>query len=892
MVVSAEQSSWRPAPFIGRRRERALLLEDLERGAGMISITGLSGIGKTRLAQEVLKEAERSYAAAGGAWFCGIASCRSVAEVEAAVASTLGIPFAHEEQLARAIANRGRLLLVLDGVDWVASRIGGLLSGWLGRSGALQVIATSVVPIGVEEEIHFALGPLEVTDAVDLYLDRASLAREKAHFPAQEASAVEELVGRLDRSPLAIELAAARARELPPRALLSRFADRFELLLPGAGGRQISLAEALTLSWELLTERERALLLLLSVFEGGVTIEAAIAMLEDGTSEAEMLELLDGLRRKALLLTREEAPPRFFFMESVRDFARKHLESSGLQEVALARRSNHLIEQGEWQAGRLEGPDFRRAIAWIQAAREDLTAILRHEAAERPAIGARAGLVLFSLLNFWGYPGESLELLDVALEAARRSFDSGLIARVLRCRGIALVPKGMVSEALVALEEAVARAGEHGDRVEEANALIRLAYARQWVGELPEADALLDRAVAIAREAKAPDVEASALLFRGIGAQGAGELDKAESCFDQTLTLVRRHGQLRRAGMVSLWLGGIYLERGRFREARRALQDVAARAKEDGNRTLEATALTNLGAVEFASGLLEEGERVTLRALALLREDGSVANEGVVVGNLGCLALERGESEGARRLLTEAAQILEECGDRRGLSWVLPFLAVCEARDGKPAEAIAHMRRAREHYEKVGDLYGRSLISILEGSLELAEARRLASTQAGAAEMRVAQARERLQLAQAVDNPARAGVSVAIRILERDLEGWAAGFRRSASQPESEGLRVGPKASWFEASGAARVDLRRRLSIRRMLDALVETSLDSPGEPLSAQRLFEAGWPGVNIAPEAAMRRVYWGVWTLRDLGLAEILQGKATGYFLDPTVRVSRLRE
>jgi len=877
--------------FLGREREGSLLIDDLENGAGLVTVTGLSGIGKTRLAQRVVQEIGASYEEEGGAWFCGLTSCSSAADVEAAVASLLGIPFAHEKQLERALANRGRMLLVLDGLDGVAATVGALLSDWLGLAPELQILATSVVPIGLDAEVRFELGPMSREEATALYLERADRARGGVPFAPPDREAVEQLVARLDRVPLAIELAAARALELPPRTLLSRFDDRFELLLPTAEGRQTSLFGALRLSWELLSEEEQALLLRLSVFEGGFTVDAAIGIQDEDTSELEMLDRLDGLRAKAMLSTTDAQPPRFFFMESVRDFARRKLDEAGLREETLRRLSDYLVEHGERRALELEGPHFRQAIAWIEATREDLVGVLSREGKERPAIAARAGLVLFSLLNFWGYSEDAIELLVVALDAARRSGDETLIARVLICEGIALGPKGRTPEAVAALEEAVDLLRRRGDREAEGNALARLAYVLDWTGDVAQAKSLLERAQQIGREVNAPHVEATALLFLGLWAQGSGDFDEAERCFEETLAIVRRHGMVRRAGIVSYWLGSLFMNQGRFREARRALHEVLVRSQRVGNRWLEANTLTNLGATELAAGLLSEGERYSLQALSILRENGDQPGEVIVLGNLGCLALVRGEFEVARARLLESLEVLDRCGEHRVRGSLLAYLGLLDARTGALDRARDLLAQARRFFEKLVDRSGLATLSLIEGCLELAQARGLQDPGSTEAEALVSSARARLRDAQSLSRDLRAGVGVAIRLLSRDLEEWDAAVQQGTSRVDAVVLRVGAQAAWFQCGEGERVDLRRRLAIRRMLDALVEQSLVAPGSALEPGHLFQAGWPDVQIAREAAMRRVYWAIWTLRDLGLAEVLLGRSDGYLLDPALRVVRAR-
>jgi len=236
-VQATASKGWRGrTPFIGRARERSLITGELSRESVLLTITGPSGIGKTRLAKQIGVELLDAYQEDGGVWFCSLADCRTAAEVESGIARTLGIPQKSDADLASAISSRGRMLLILDNLDSAALQVGELLDDWLDSCPHLQLLTTSITPISVEGAIRIELGPLATSDAVALYLERAHRASADTLVAESDRPAVEELVRRLDGIPLAIELAAARVRVLPPKALLSRFGERFELLRSDAPG--------------------------------------------------------------------------------------------------------------------------------------------------------------------------------------------------------------------------------------------------------------------------------------------------------------------------------------------------------------------------------------------------------------------------------------------------------------------------------------------------------------------------------------------------------------------------------------------------------------------------------------------------------------------------------
>jgi hypothetical protein len=191
-----------------------------------------------------------------------------------------------------------------------------------------------------------------------------------------------------------------------------------------------------------------------------------------------------------------------------------------------------------------------------------------------------------------------------------------------------------------------------------------------------------------------------------------------------------------------------------------------------------------------------------------------------------------------------------------------------------------------ETLQAAGDGKGLAITGLAEAFVDLAQARRLAALgerdKAGVLE---AEAGARLAGAAAIAGETSDCIYSSMRLLEQEL---------GRSEHRADGsavhvLLVGPDATFFQLGDGARVDLRRRGNLRRMLHALVERRLDAPGECLSPDALFAAGWEGEQIHPEAQTARVYTGIWNLRSLGLAEAIVRQSEGYLLDPTLRVER---
>lgn len=872
-------------PFIGRIKERERLIEALGQGSRLLTLTGPSGMGKTRLARKVAAEVSGLYEEKGGIWYCSLATCQTAADLEAGVARTLGIPQLHGESLARAIANRGPTLLVLDNVDSVARLCAEVLGRWLDGCPELQMLATSIVPIEVEGAFCLEVGPLEAEDAVSLYLERAHRASGSYELSREDEGAIEKLAGRLDRSPLAIELAAARVRVLPPRTLLARFEERFELLRDSSRGRHGSLTEALTLTWELLTERETLLLSKLSVFEGGFTYEGVLHLLSDGAGrKGEVLELLDGLRSKALLQVDDsEDPPRFHLFESIKDYGHRELLQSGQLEQTLARHATYFVQEGERHLGLIEGEQTLEALGWLKNERDNLLAALHRNLESDPTLSARAGLAIAPVLYHEGHGVTQARLLDSTLDAARRSGASKLVIKALSARSDARKQWGELAEALAASMEALALAREIGDRVEEGHLLIQVASLHVRAGEFEKALPALHLAHRIAIEEAAPMIEGMGLVVHGELARGKKSREEADRHFNRALEIFKDNGLVRRAGLASAFVGMIRLDQGRFRDARRSLLHALAEGRRMGNRTFEANTLGNLGCVEFDAGLLDEAKNFFIEALAIHREIGNSLGEGIATCNLGIIALEREELEKAERLLVGSESILVESGGKTMLGEVLPFIAVVAARRGRILEARQGFADAQSYLPPDDGSLRISRMDLVEGIIEVAEARAFIPSDPAKAESLIELARRRYSSALA-----QGAFGTALRLLERELSRWAS-EQRDSERSGASGLRVGPSANWFELLGSPRVRLSRRTAIRRVMDALIEERLKSPGAPLSPHDLFDVGWPNEQLPPDIALRRVYVGISELRKLGLSDVLLHQTEGYLIAPQIPVIR---
>ena len=872
--------------FVGRRREQRRLIETLDRGVALVTITGLSGIGKTRLAHSAGfyfdDKGERVYT-------CDLADLETAADIEGAVAGVLGLTAWPPGRLEIAIAQLPKTLLILDSGERVASVLGRLLEVWLERCNNLQVILTSIVPLEIEGEARFELGPLLPEDAVTLYVQRAAEAGRE--IPQGELPVVQDLVGRLGWMPLAIELAAARARLLSPRDLVAGMGQRLGLVRSGStGGKHGSVDEALALTWEQLSPGERRILARTSIFAGGFTLEAALEVLDENEDISEVLDLLDSLRGKTLLEIHEGESSRFSILESIRAFAWRELEEEGgLARISL-RHGSYFVEQGEAALAQLDGDRHLEAWRSLQAERVNLESALSRLASQEPALAFRAGRVLARMAAEEEFPEATHPALETMVAAARNLGDERLCVQAAATLAIARSRVGDHDEGLESLEDALHDCERVGAPVAEASVHMALAAIQDRIGEGAQAVAAWQRARALSGQAADPGGEVRALLGEALSHLESGALDDAEACFEQANASLRRKAQAGLDGIAASVHGRIKLERGRFREARRALQDALDHSMALGIPSREGSDRLHLARLELEAARLNEVELHLSAALANAESCGDLRLEGGARFVLGCLQLQRGNWVEAEASLVQALRLLESAGSRLDLARALPFLATLEARAGRFSEAAQNLEDARAYFGPRSLSHELRVIEILEGCIDFARARSLAESDPSEAHACANRARAKLDEAQSASPPFLS----AYALLRADAEAWeeweASGH--VPPQPVADSLRLGPDAEWFEAPRGERVDLRRRAAIRRMLDFLAIKRLETPGVSIDPRELFAAGWPGVKVRPETELKRVYIGIWTLRGLGLADLLLTRDEGYLLDPAVPLLRVAD
>jgi predicted ATPase/DNA-binding SARP family transcriptional activator len=576
-----------PAPLtalVGREKELAELDAFLRlETPRLLTLTGPGGSGKTRLAVQAASGLVDRFV--DGVFFVGLAPLSDPELVPSAIAHGLGVQERAGPSLLESLKEHvrdKRLFLLLDNfehVDGAAPVVAELLAG----SSDLKVLVTSRAPLRLHGEHEYPVLPLTEEEAIELFAARAQAVRPGFVLDGTQPHVL-ELCRRLDCLPLAVELAAARSRELSPAEMLEVLPRRLELATRGARdlpARQQALRATIEWSYGLLHASEQRVQARLSVFAGGCSLAAARSVCDAGPAE------LASLVERNLLLRRDQADgeARFDMLETIREYSAEQLEETGDAEIVRRLHAEHFLDLGlqakpklkRWDAGALmvslekEHDNFRLALDWslehepdwylrlVDALfrfwlssgriREGLAWCERGRAAAGGDARARADLLQLEA-TFAFVCGEfslARSLGEEALALLRELDDIADAARVVMLLGEAWSGEGEPERGLALVEEAAALARESGDEVVTAFVLCNLGYVALTAGDHDGAKAASLEALELHR-ATPPDRQrgntfVQALHTLGLVALFEGRLDEARAHFAETLSLlVQYHG--------------------------------------------------------------------------------------------------------------------------------------------------------------------------------------------------------------------------------------------------------------------------------------------------------------------------------------------------------------
>lgn len=425
--------------FVGREREVAEVTSLLA-GTRLVTLGGPGGVGKSRLALEVAAAVLDRYP--DGVWLVELASLSDARLVPQAVSVALGLRDGGGSRAAALAAHlRSKtLLLVLDNCEHLVHACADLVAPLLRDCAGLTVLATSRERLGVAGEAFWPVPALSLADdaprsgraivaaaerseAVRLFVERASLRVPRFALSAENASALAQICRRLDGLPLAIELAAARMNVLSVNEIAARLDDRFRELRtaePDALPRHRTLGGAIDWSHQLLGRAEAKLFARLAVFAGGCTFDAAREICGGGgVEEAEILELLARLvDRSFVIADTRRSETRYRTLETLREYASERLDRDGDASAIRRRHAEHYLRLAERAEPELRGPDQLRWYERLEVDHDNFRAALRWSLEHDPEMAQRLGGALWRFWFHRGHGAEGLGWLEQALATA------------------------------------------------------------------------------------------------------------------------------------------------------------------------------------------------------------------------------------------------------------------------------------------------------------------------------------------------------------------------------------------------------------------------------------------------------------------------------------------
>ncbi|MDR7418170.1 MAG: tetratricopeptide repeat protein [Armatimonadota bacterium] len=764
--------------FVGREREVAAI-KDLVRTAPLVTIVGIGGAGKTRLALQAAADLLTEFR--DGAWLVEIAPVSDPKQVVQAVAAAVGVRESPGLSLKASILDylsTRHLLLIVDGCEHVVASVAEFVQTLLTTAQDVHVLCTSRESLRINGEKVWRIPSLPLPDvrgvsdletlaqnaAVRLFAERARAVAPGFALTERNASLVAQICVRLDGVPLAIELAAARVAVLTVDQIAARLDDRFRLLAGGgrtAMPRHQTLRATMDWSYDLLSEPERALLRRLSVFAGSWTLEAAEAVCPDGVITRDAV--LDGLTQlvdKSLVDPRGDVETRYAMLETIRQYAQEKLVAAREAEELRARHRDWFLTLAEEAEPHLRGPQQKAWLDRLEREWDNLQAALRWSVEGREAdAAARLATALWRFWYLRGHLTVGGDWLGTVLTMGAEP--SAARARILNGAAVLAFAVGNYAPAVELAERAAETSRAFGDIGTEASARLLLAVAHLARGDCAQATTLVEESLAAFRMARDLWGEALALsvvgdvaldrgeyeralsvygdsvaLFRRVGdawgvalsergrgfaARLLGDYDRAVSVQTASLALTRELGDRTGMGASMMQLGFLHWRQGQYSQARAVLEEALTMFREAGNRRGIADVLSVLGLVEDSQGHYARATEVLQESAEAYRAIGSRFGVAAVLGTLGRTALHEGDEARAVALAEEAVARFREIGDRRGAATSLRVLGEAALHRGDHAQALKYAEESHAIFRDLNDQWAIGYVLRILAGIALAQ---------------------------------------------------------------------------------------------------------------------------------------------------------------------------
>jgi predicted ATPase len=650
-----------PTPFIGRATQIKVLKDlILNPDVRLVTLLGPGGTGKTRLSLQVAQEALDHFPQ--GVFFVALADDTDANQFVSRVAQQLEVREGGRPLLenVKDYLRDKQLLLMLDNFEQLVSTAP-IVAEMLAAAPQLKILTTSRIAVQLQGEREFPVPPLNLpkpgdisvedlagNESVSLFVERARGSTPSFTLTRENAPAVAEICRRLDGLPLALELAAARVKLLPPQAILTRLDDRFKLLTSGARDlptRHQALRNTLEWSYSLLNEQEKLLYAHLSVFVGGFSLEAAEAVCNT-EGKLDILEGLTSLVNNSLLRQEEiDGEPRFSMLETIRAYALERLAESGETESLRERHAMYfgkIVVDQTWP--QLTSANALYWLNWLEREYDNIRATLTWCLSTPGDIDLGAQIV-YALEWFWYRRGYFIE------------------GRVW-CERILASPSLKVAS------------------LERAWALVSSASMALWLGK-PELG-LAEAQEALSLGHRHEDEEIISTLNFGIAVMfiNMGLDRQAQPLLAQARAYFKEQNQSYVHAATSIHLGNIELGLGNLDRARAFQEESLAEARAIGENWILSFALNNLGEVARTQGQYDLARSYYEECEALLRDTGDTGDLARFVHSLGYIAQHEGDYARAESQFRKSLTMFRQLGNRRGMAECMAGLAGLKARQG------------------------------------------------------------------------------------------------------------------------------------------------------------------------------------------------------------------
>ena len=746
-ALSAPPASRLPQPvtaFFGRAQEMAEV-RDLLASGRLVTLTGMGGGGKTRLALEVAAALEAEDGSGGRRGEVRLVELAGLADPDL-LPQALGLALGLAERPGVAVMEAliahlrdGRALLLLDNCEHLLAACAGLVSTLLRACPALKVLATSREPLNIHGEYLCQVPPLPFPDPDDrpenapdpvaallrydsarLFLDRALQFRRFTPGP-ENVRPIAAICAALEGSPLALELAAARVEALPVAQIAEMLSDRFGLL---TGGRADSPARHRTLravidwSYDLLDVSEQRLLCRLSVFAGGWTLDAAKAISlsgeDGGAADGGILELLTGLVDKSLVVAQTESTPvRYRMLETVRQYAQDCLREGREQDEIRRRHRAYYLRLAEDAEPQLKGPDPKPCLDRLEAEIGNFRAALGWRADQESLRLACA------LRHFW-HLGDYLQEGRQWLE--RETQGMGTVSAAVRARvrdaagGLAF-SQGEFQEALRLHEEGRALWGQLEKTLDEergaAASLTGLGAATAHLGDYEAAQKLYAESLRLMRHLGDHHGTAEALNGLAMIANYQYDYDTAGALLTESLALRRQIQDVRGIANSLYNLGIIAYFRTDYAAAHSLFAESLALWRPIGDRYSIAKALGGLGEIALHQCDYRAAQEYYRESLEMRRQTGDRYGIANSLNGLAETALHQGDYAAAKKLYEESLDLRRQMGDKQSIPHSVHNLGELALRRGDPVLACTLFRESLGLMRQNKDQFG--IANSLEG---------------------------------------------------------------------------------------------------------------------------------------------------------------------------------